>query len=314
MSTTPSQITPHRATRVDVPARWGPLAALHAPAVGGGTGSGGKGADGADHDALVVFLPGYTGSKEDFAPLLDPVAESGFSVLALDLPGQHESAGPSDEADYLPDPLGRALAEVLTALANGQGVAGSRQPRPVLLVGHSYGGLVARSAVLAGAPVHGLVLLDSGPAALPDGDRRRLLDLGEPLLRAHGVEAVQRIREAQDANDPRWAERPAELKELLRRRFVESVPAGLLGMATGLRSEPDRVSALADALRERAIPCAVVCGEHDDAWAVETQRAMAERLGADFTVLPGAAHSPNIEAPEALLATLLPTWRAWLTR
>jgi hypothetical protein len=30
-------------------------------------------------------------------------------------------------------------------------------------------------------------------------------------------------------------------------------------------------------------------------------------------VLPGAAHSPNTEAPEALLATLLPTWRAWLS-
>ncbi len=32
---------------------------------------------------------------------------------------------------------------------------------PVLLMGHSYGGLVARAAVLAGAPVAGLTLLGS---------------------------------------------------------------------------------------------------------------------------------------------------------
>ncbi|SHG36158.1 alpha/beta fold hydrolase [Streptoalloteichus hindustanus] len=312
MSTAPSQITPHRASRVDVPARWGPLAALHAPAVGGG---GGKGGDGPDHDALVVFLPGYTGSKEDFAPLIDAVAEHGLSVLALDLPGQHESAGPEDEADYLPEPLGRALAPVLADLAAGAGLPHPHPaPRPVFLVAHSYGGLVARSAVLAGAPVDGLVLLDSGPGELPDGHRRRLLDLGEPLLRAHGVEAAQRIREAQDANDPQWAARPDALKELLRRRFVDSVPAGLLGMARGLRSEPDRVTELAAALRERAIPCAVICGEHDDAWAVDAQRAMAERLGADFTVLPGAGHSPNTEAPAALLSALLSSCDAWLGR
>jgi hypothetical protein len=40
---------------------------------------------------------------------------------------------------------------------------------------------------------------------------------------------------------------------------------------------------------------------------------MAERLDADFAVLPGVMHNPNTEAPDALLATLLPTWRAWLS-
>jgi pimeloyl-ACP methyl ester carboxylesterase len=40
---------------------------------------------------------------------------------------------------------------------------------------------------------------------------------------------------------------------------------------------------------------------------------MADRLDADFAVIPGASHSPNTENPTELLATLLSTWRSWLT-
>jgi pimeloyl-ACP methyl ester carboxylesterase len=39
---------------------------------------------------------------------------------------------------------------------------------------------------------------------------------------------------------------------------------------------------------------------------------MADRLDADFAVIPGAGHSPNVENPEALLDTLVPTWSTWL--
>ena len=285
-----SQISPHRAERVDLPGRYGPLAALHVPV--------------ATSPATALLLPGYTGSKEDFAPLLDPIADAGLDVLAIDLPGQHESAGPRRESDYLPGPLGAAIAELVEKL-----VADGRR---VLLLGHSYGGLVARGAVLAGAPVAGLTLLDSGPAELPSGDRRTALDVGEVLLREQGMAAAQQLREARDAADPNWANEPEELKELLRARLLRSHPAGLLGMATGLRHEPDLVSKLARVLRVLGAPCLVVCGADDDAWSPAAQRDMAERLDADFAVLPGARHSPNTEAPEALLATLLPTWRAWL--
>jgi len=259
----------------------------------------------ADTGVTALLVPGYTGSKEDFAPLLDPIAGAGIEAVAVDLPGQHESPGPDDESAYRPKQLGEVVAELVEHLA--------KDGRRVLLLGHSYGGLVVRAAVLAGAPVSGLVLLGSGPAELPDGDRRRALDLGEPVLREQGIEEAQRIREAMDSARPGWDQLPQELKDFLRRRFLMSSPAGLLGMADGLRYEPDLVPQLADALRERGAPCLVVCGESDDAWPVPVQRHMAERLDADFAVIPGAAHSPNTENPEALLGILLPTWRSWLS-
>jgi pimeloyl-ACP methyl ester carboxylesterase len=291
----PSQITPHRGRRVELPGRFGPIAALHASPP-----------EPAGHPAPIALLvPGYTGSKEDFAPLLDPITDAGLHAIAIDLPGQYESSGPDDEDAYLPVPLGATLAELVGKLT----AEGNR----VVLLGHSYGGLVARGAVIAGAPVVGLTLLDSGPAELPDGPRRQVLDAGEPLMRTQGLAATQRLREELELLAPARPARAPELATFLRERFLGSRPAALLGMATGLRTEPDQVAVLARLLHTGRIPCLVACGEHDDAWSVPTQRDMADRLDADFAVIPNAAHSPNVENPTLLLATLLPTWRSWLS-
>ncbi|HEY3894374.1 MAG TPA: alpha/beta fold hydrolase [Pseudonocardiaceae bacterium] len=281
-----AQITPHGASRIWVEisgARW---AALRAEPV-------------TPRGAVAVLVPGFTGSKEDFAPLIDPLCDAGLSVLALDLPGQYESPGPDREQDVYPDPLGRALATLMVELAT----AGDR----VLLMGHSYGGLVARAAMLAGAPVAGLTLLDSGPGALAPGWRTTMMEALEPVLRSGGTGAVQEVLEARDG-----VAEPAELAALLRTRFLRSSATGLLGMGTALRTEPDRVSELATILSAGAIPCLVVFGESDDAWPLEALHEMAARLGAGLAVIPHAAHSPNTENPAALVKVLLPRWQQWL--
>jgi pimeloyl-ACP methyl ester carboxylesterase len=288
----PSQLTPNRAGRVDLPGRYGPIAALRAPAAG------------TDLGATALLVPGYTGSKEDFAPLVDPISDAGIEVLAVDLPGQYESSGPDQESAYRPAALGTVLADLVAKIA--------ADGRRVLLLGHSYGGLVVRAAVLAHAPVTGLTLLDSGPAELPPGDRRSALDTGEAILREHGIEAAHQVLESRAAEDPEWATTPVELKEFKRKRFLRSTVAGLLGMADGLRYEPDLVTKLAAALRTAGASALVICGEQDDAWSVASQRDMADRLDADFAVVTGAKHNPNTENPDGLLGTVLPTWRAWL--
>ncbi|MBB5807777.1 pimeloyl-ACP methyl ester carboxylesterase [Saccharothrix ecbatanensis] len=288
-----SQFSPHRAERVDLPGRHGPIAALRAPAAG------------LDLGATALLVPGYTGSKEDFAPLIDPIADAGIEVVAVDLPGQYESVGPMVESDYRPAVLGTVIADLVAKLTT--------EGRRVLLLGHSFGGLVARGAVLAGAPVAGLTLLASGPSELPPGEGRTALDYGEIVLREQGVEASQQVHEARHALNPRWQLIPQELKDFYHERFVRSSPVGLLGMGEALRTEPDLVAKLARVARSSGIPCLVVCGEFDDSWSAASQRDMAERLDADFAVLSGVMHSPNTEAPDALLATLLPTWRAWLS-
>ena len=283
-----SQVTPHHAEAVTFAGRFGSVGALRR----GGSGP------------LVLLVPGYTGSKEDFAPLLDPIAEAGFEAVAIDLPGQMDSEGSDSEDDYLPEPLGAFLADLVGKFA---------AERPVLLTGHSYGGLVCRRAVLAGAPVAGLTLKDSGPADLPVGPRRHMLDIGEPVLRENGVPAVHKILEVLNGQSPRWQKMSQAQREFLGARFLRNRAAALLGMGNGLRTEPDLVAELARGLRAANTPSLVICGENDDAWPTAVQRDMADRLEADFSVVPDAAHSPAIENPAVLLETLIPTWQAWTT-
>jgi len=260
-------------TTVDIPG--GPLAVLDA---------------GASERGTVVMVPGFTGSKEDFRLVVKPLADAGFRVVAIDQRGQHESDGPDDESAYTVEVLGTDLLQLVKALEEG----------PVHLVGHSFGGLVGRAAVLQDPTAfRSFVLMDSGPAAV-SGPRADVLPFMRAILLEGGVEAVW------DASLqlPAHPEKPPvtdEVQDFLRARMLGNTPAGLLGTAAALTSEPDRVAEL----RETGVPCLVLYGEKDDAWTPAQQAEMAERLGCPAVAIPGAWHSPAVEQPAATQAALL---------
>ena len=258
---------PPGAVRRDVEVRGGPLAVVDV--AGAGT--------------PVVLVPGFTGSKEDFRLVLEPLAATGRRAVAVDQRGQYESPGPDDEAAYAVDALAQDLLALLDALGTG----------PVHLVGHSFGGLVSRAAVLAQPDaVRSLTLMCSGPAALT-GPRVEMLPLLRPVLEQGGTTALADAVEAMGADDPRTQALPDDVRAFLRARMVASSGTALIGMAAGLTGEPDRV----DALRATGVPLLVLHGEHDDAWAPALQRSMAQRLGARYVVAPDALHSPAVESP-----------------
>ncbi|MFW3173114.1 alpha/beta fold hydrolase [Geodermatophilus sp. CPCC 206100] len=276
------QLADHDARHRTFPGGAGPLTALD---------TGGDGERG-----TVLLVPGYTGSKEDFAPLLRPLCVAGFRVVALDQRGQYESPGPDDPARY-------TVAELACDL-----VAVARELRPgcpaLHLVGHSFGGLVSRAAVLADPGLFtSLTLLGSGPARLV-GPRAQLLDHLAPLLDAGGLELVNETLEQLSMTDPRAQAVPAATRDFLTRRFLANAEAGLRGMADAMTTEPDRVAELAAA----GVPVLVAHGAADDAWTPAAQADMARRLGARHEVVPGSIHSPAIENPERTLEVLLDFW------
>jgi pimeloyl-ACP methyl ester carboxylesterase len=237
----------------------------------------------------VLLVPGYTGSKEDFCPLLPHLAEPGFRCVAVDQRGQLDSPGPDDPAAYTVEALAHDLGAVLDDLE-----------RPHL-VGHSFGGLVARAAVLERpSRVRSLTLLGSGPAGLT-GPRIDALEAVRPLVVAGELERVADLSEAAAELDPRRAAIDPRTKRFLRARLLASGTTALLAMADALIGEPDRT----DDLRAAGVPVLVLHGEHDDAWTPAQQAEMATRLGARHAVVPGAWHSPAAEDPEATAKELL---------
>jgi len=274
-----SQVLPTSAATRFLPLPAGPVALLEA---------------GPEQGQPVLFVPGYTGSKEDFAPLLEPLAGAGFRAVAMDQRGQFQSPGVPDPAAYTVP----ALAADVLAVVDSLGAA-------VHVVGHSFGGLVGRAAVIERpAAFRSLALIGSGPSAI-GGERRQRMDLLEPLLASGGTAAVYAVLEKYaEYADPTWAATPPPLKRFLKRRFIATDDLGLREMGNALRSEPDRVAELA----ATAVPVLVSYGEGDDAWPPPVQDAMAARLGACRAVIPGAAHSPAMDNPEGLLRALTDFW------
>jgi pimeloyl-ACP methyl ester carboxylesterase len=276
------QLAAHDAVRVTFPSRSGPLAALDTGPADGGT---------------VLLVAGYTGSKEDFAPLLSPIADAGLRAVAIDQRGQFESPGPDDPAGYTVAELAADVIAVAVALRE-------QSDGPLHLLGHSFGGLVTRAAVLAEpALFDSLTLLGSGPGRLT-GPRAELLAHLSPLLEAGGVQLVNDTLEQLAMTDPRAQAVPAPTQEFLRRRFLANSAAGLRGMADAMLAEPDRVAELA----ATGVPVLVAHGIADDAWSPAVQAEMAGRLGARHEVIVHAVHSPAIENPARTLEVLVSFW------
>ncbi|MFE4516007.1 alpha/beta fold hydrolase [Kitasatospora sp. NPDC056783] len=250
----------------------------------------------------ALLVPGFTGSKEDFIALLEPLAAAGYRVTAVDQRGQYQSGGPDDPAAYGVEALGadvRALTEVLAA------------DGPLHLLGHSLGGHVVREAVLAAAaegplPWRSLTLMSTGPGAIDPAEAARtklLLD----ALRVMDLEQIWQVRLRMEAESgqPVPATEPA-VAEFLHRRWLANVPLLLSVTGAHLMSAPDRVAELAAVTA--GLPLLVLSGVRDYAWPVPEQTAMAERLGARRVVIAESGHSPNAERPAATAEALAAFW------
>lgn len=239
----------------------------------------------------VLLIPGWTGSKEDFTPLVDHLARYGWIAVAVDQRGQFETPGPDDPTAYTLPELGADVVAMSKALG------GYSQ-----LVGHSFGGLVAREAVLTDPSVFSTItLLCSGPGAFSDEPVVQGLQMLAFGLDNLPIEQVYDLKLEHDRKDPSWVEPPADITAWLRRRFTANAPVSLASITRRLLDSEDRT----DQLAKSGVRAQVVYGETDDGWPQPIQETMAEVLGISPQVVPDAGHSPAIDQPKATARLLV---------
>jgi 3-oxoadipate enol-lactonase/4-carboxymuconolactone decarboxylase len=211
----------------------------------------------------------------------------GFRIVRFDLRGHgltEVGAGPCT----LDDLAGDALA-VLDAL----GIAAAH------VGGVSIGGMIAQ-AIAARAPdrVISLILCDTALAIPPPEMWRTRAQ----TVRAVGMAAIAEVALG------RWVA-PAYL----------TTPAGRGLRQMLLRTEPEGYAAACEALAvadlSRAtsalrVPTLVIVGELDPSTPVASAEAVRDAIpGAQLVVIPGAAHLPMVDHPDAVIAAI----RAFLT-
>jgi pimeloyl-ACP methyl ester carboxylesterase len=257
----------------------------------------------------ALLVPGYTGSKEDFLPVLGPLAAAGRRVVAIDMRGQYETPAAADPGGYHLAALAADVALIADAVG-GQDDGPGPGDGQVHMLGHSFGGLVAKEILLAReATISSLTLMSSGPGAIT-GPRAAILratlaELG-PAVPDGLAAGVRRLWDTQMEPAAVADGVPGEIVAFLRTRMLRSCPLGLWSMGQGLLECPDRTAALA----ATDTPLLVVYGENDDAWAPAIQEDMARQLGAQRVCIPGAAHSPAVEAPETAASIMTAFWNA----
>ena len=245
----------------------------------------------------ALLIPGYTGSKEDFIAILGQLAAAGRRVVAIDLRGQYQTEGADDPGGYDLAELGADVTAVAEATEASH------------LLGHSFGGLVARAAVLDGYSPASLTLLSSGPAALPGARAEELHRLLNYLDGTPTADLKGKVAELWHGSLKREAVKAgvaAPVVAFLQQRMLANNPTGLVTMADQLLKAEDRTGDLA----ARSIPTFVLYGEDDNAWPTTEQRDMAARLNAEHTCIPAAAHNPNVEAPATTAHALTMFWNA----
>ncbi|MGH3425805.1 MAG: alpha/beta fold hydrolase, partial [Nocardioidaceae bacterium] len=208
----------------------------------------------------VLLIPGFTGSKEDFTPILPLLAADGWHATAYDQRGQYETVGAPD-ADYSLDGF------AADALAVRESVAGAAPQSHV--VGHSFGGLVAQAAVLESPRTWAsLTLLCTGPGGFTI--ERQTKPLGA------FIDAVPRLGLAKvfEIQQEKKAPVPPEVLAFLRTRYTANSPDSMTSIARHLIDAPDRV----DELVALGLPVFVVRGADDNEWPPQVQAETAARL------------------------------------
>ena len=234
----------------------------------------------------LVLIHGRLGdARQHWEPVFELLSQH-FLILAPDLPGFGVSAP-------LPMPSYQNYLNWLHLLFDMLNLGG-----PLLMMGNSFGATLCRLFAAENTDyVSRLILIDGGAIIDAPGCARLLMRV--PIL-SDSIINVMRSR-AYSFNS---LKRAITDERLLTPEFLANAQAASIGFMSAVRQ---LALTTPPSLRTPTCPTLVVWGEQDRlSSADDGRRVVAEVNGAKFTVIPGAAHMPQIEQSRVFLQVALP--------
>lgn len=258
-------------------------------------------------DPALVLVHGFGGSTFGWRQVMEPLAASGWHVIAMDLPGfglaEKGWNGAYDHASH---------ARFVLALLDQMNI------EEAVLVGHSMGGnVVSWAAELAPERVRGLLLVDAAIAAtFGDTPASAALQVA-PIRRAARILIRSALSEAtfgtllRSAFAVKSAATPETIRGYAAASRLPEWDAALLGILRDVRKNAlprsiDEIVARSGA----PIPTMILWGG-DDTWVpLDAGEAISDAIpAATFVVLPALGHVPFEEDPAAFTRAV----QAWLS-
>jgi pimeloyl-ACP methyl ester carboxylesterase len=250
--------------------------------------------------APALLLHGWLDNADTWLAVLDRLSVAGHPAIAYDLPG-FGSAPPLDAGSVL-DQLVDFAADAVVHAAESSG-------RDVVVAGNSLGGWVAlRLAAQADLPLAGIVPI--GPAGIRMAPLFFTLDRVPAVSRIIGVPApvppavvrsvAGRLYRTLAFADPAAVDR-AVVDRFTRYHTDRPVIRERIEYAKRLRPDLDEPFE-ADRID---VPAIVIWGDADRLCMPAGAWELAELLPeARIEMLPGVGHTPQIEAPEVVVAAI----------
>lgn len=250
---------------------------------------------------VAVFIPGFTGSKEDFIPFfpylwreLRSIGHDDFAIVAYSQRGQADSAAPNDRNAYELDDFVADGCEVLERLGAAD--------RPIDLVGHSFGGVVARRVALRRPDLlRSLTVFDSGAVPVKLSP---VIKAGPAIIRLLGPMVMY------------WAYRPKlrdepqvdRLAELFRQCMHASSKYHLASVADFMTKFDDVTDELRMFHVKHGVPINIMYGKNDDVWSNDVYDDEAAALGITPVAFDNAGHLAQDDQPEPFAKALVRFW------
>jgi 3-oxoadipate enol-lactonase len=240
----------------------------------------------------ILMLHGIGGGSSAFAPQLESYSSQGFRAVAWDMPGYGSSA-PIEPYTF------KGLAESAAALIETLDPSGGNAP--VILLGHSMGGMVAQELIARRPGLVRALVLSGTSAAFGNTDgawqqnfineRTAPLDAGKQMTDV----AAQLV--------PGMVG-PVAIPEGVRlaREVMSAVPAATYRAALSAIVTFDRKNNL----EHIRVPTLLIAGEQDKNAPPAVMQRMGQRIaGSEYLELAGVGHLANLEAPELFDAAVL---------